>query len=206
MLSLAKTHSLIGCSIFVRNAVCANRLCYPTKFEVLNSMTQSKFLYEVIMSEYEFHSKGHFYSKVIEGLEMSLKALRVQWKVILYQTWHSEANRAIRILIRSRLPRMLIKVHRWPKFKAKKVNWFELAPKASKLEPTMLSENLTISELIELSKFHSKTIFLEFLPSQLLKLRELQNMKTGIKFKWTTKQLSYQCQQVINDFCHYRKV
>lgn len=48
-------------------------LCYPTKFDVPNSM-QSKFPYEVVMTKYGSHSQGYFQPNSIERPKMSSKA------------------------------------------------------------------------------------------------------------------------------------
>lgn len=53
---------------------------------------------------------------------MSLKVSRVERKIILDQTRHFEANRAVRIFIRAHFSRMLTKVNCWLVLKAKLLN------------------------------------------------------------------------------------
>lgn len=77
-----------GYSEFVRNLVSTNGLCHPTKFNVLDSMVQSKFSYEVVTAKCGSYSHGPFFSQL---LSRGSKWVWKPWESC--QTRRSRANR-----------------------------------------------------------------------------------------------------------------
>ena len=63
--------------------------------------------------------KCHFKPTSTTGLGIRPVASGSKRRVILDQTRHSRTNRAVRIFIRMRLPKILTKVNRWPNFELK---------------------------------------------------------------------------------------
>ena len=53
------------------------------------------------------------------GLEINPETPGSERRVIPDQTPHSKTNRAVKIFIQTRLPKMLTKVNRWPNFELK---------------------------------------------------------------------------------------